>query len=148
MPQEDGEGQPELRREPRQTQEPTRNSLRGERLEQEGPRRMKRRTGNLERQTEASRKGTVHQAENHEQPARNPGNRHKGAQTTDRNLDRESRLQMSQPEGATGAGEPKNNPLTEHGGRRGGKGRTPEDHQPTNKPCEREPPSVEWPHST
>ena len=58
----DGEGQPELRRQPRQTQEPTRNSPRGERLEQEGPRersgprRMKRRTVNLERQTEASRK--------------------------------------------------------------------------------------------
>ena len=34
----DGEGQHELRRQPRQTPEPTRNSPKGERLEQEGPR--------------------------------------------------------------------------------------------------------------
>ena len=78
-------------------------SPRGEMLEQEGQRerersglrRMKRRTGNLEPQTKASRKGTVHQAETANSPQGNPGNSHKGAQNTDRNLDRGSRPQRA-----------------------------------------------------
>ena len=38
----------------------------------------------------ASRKGTVHQAENTSNPQANLDNRHKGAQPTDRNQDRGS----------------------------------------------------------
>ena len=86
---------------------------------------------------------------NHEQPARHPGNRHKGAQTTDRNLDRESGPQSSQPEGVTKAGEPKKNSSEQNTeADEEAKGRTPGDHQLTKKPCDRESPSVERIRST
>ena len=77
-------------------------SPRGERLEQEGPR--ERETWAEENEKEdwkpgapdkSQQKGNRPPGRNHEQPARNPGNKHKGTQTTDRNLDRGSRLQRA-----------------------------------------------------
>ena len=86
-------------------------------LEQEGPRDREIWAEENEKKDwkpgapdRSQQKGNSPLGRNHKQPARHPGNRHKGAQTTDRNLDRESGPQTSQPEVATGAGEPKNNP--------------------------------------
>ena len=72
---------------------------RGERLEQEGQREREREIWAEENEKKdwkpgaphkASRKGTVHQAENTSSQQANLDNRHKGAQPTDRNLDRGS----------------------------------------------------------
>ena len=72
-------------------------SPRGERLEQEGPREREIWAEENEKKDwkpgapdKSQQKGNRPTGRNHEQPARNPGNRHKGAQTTDRNLDRGS----------------------------------------------------------
>ena len=63
---------------------------------------------------------------NHEQPARHTGNRHKGDQTTDRNLETgKADLNLASHEGATGAVEPKKNRSQQN---TEAKGRTPDDH--------------------
>ena len=76
----------------------------------------------------ASRKRTAHQAENTSSPQANLDNRHKGAQPTDRNLDRVSWPQLTSQKSNRSRRIQEEPPLTEHGGRRGGKGRTPEEH--------------------
>ena len=76
---------------------PNQENPKGERLEQEGLREREIWAEENEKKDwkpgapdKASRKGTVHQAENTSSPQANLDNRHKGAQPTDRNLDRGS----------------------------------------------------------